>query len=351
MMGDDEGVGQPVAQEDIAGDRHAIEDLAVADGGEVVGRQSQPAAHRRAPVLGTKGLEVERNARQGHDVHVEHCFDAKEAVHPAAVGRSAGPAQPVDEVLPTDGAAEPPLQAASLGRGQAAAAFRLVQHPESAGRLCVGVVVRALRLFPVEGQVNARVRRPQPHGPRVEVHLLHERQDDLVFARRRRATELVFEPPAVVDPDLDPPQLRLAGFDRLPERGLSCQEHGAFHRGRAFPQLVAGLAVLLPALEQAPGPRRPESTEEALACARAFQPLEGPALCLGEQRLHFREPLLVEVRQPRLRPPAALGFGWCRGGREQRCRDEERRCDRADAAAPGKELSRTGRASTPAGAP
>ena len=231
VMGDDEGVGQAVAQEDIAGDRHAIEDLAGADRGEVVGWQPQPAANRRAPVLAAEGFEVERDARQGHRVHVEHCFNAQEAVHPAGGGRLVGPAQPLDELLPTDGAAEPPLQAAALGRGQAAAPFRLVQHPESAGRLCLGVVVRACRLFRFEGQVDARVRRPQPHRPRVEVHLLDERQDDLVLARRRRATELMFEPPAVEGPGLDPPEFRLAGFNRLPERGLSGQEDRALHRG------------------------------------------------------------------------------------------------------------------------
>ncbi|MYF03923.1 MAG: hypothetical protein F4230_02710 [Holophagales bacterium] len=132
---------------------------------------------------------------------------------------------------------------------------------------------------------------------------------------------------------------------------LAGQEHGALHRGRAFPELVAGLAVFLPAPEQALRPRRPEGAQEALAGARAFQALEGLALHLGEQRLHFREPLLVEVRQPRLRPAAALGFGGCQGGSEQRRRDEERRCDRADAAPPWKELVRAGRASTPAAAP
>ena len=52
-------IGETVAEEDIACDRHPVEDLPGAEFGEVFGRKEQPATHGRPPVLGAESFELE----------------------------------------------------------------------------------------------------------------------------------------------------------------------------------------------------------------------------------------------------------------------------------------------------
>ena len=358
VMGDDEGVGEPVAQEDIARDRHPVEDLPGAEFVQVLGWQQQPATHRRAPVLAAERIELERDAAQGHGAGIEDGLHAQEVIDPArgpvlGPGRCACPTQPLDELSPACRAFEPPLQPGAFVRGQAAAAFRLLEYPERVDwRGRAGVVNRTGRRAGGEGEVHPGFRRPQGHRPGVEVDLLHKGEQELVSVSRWRPAELVFQPPAVVGPDLDPAQGRFARFDRLPVGRLAGQQHGALHCGRPLAELVPGRPVLPPAFEQARWTRRPEGAQEAFARARAFELFEGPALAVVEERLDLGEPLRVEAGQPGLGPAAALSFNGFRGSRGQRRRGEQQRRGRAHAAAPTEPpMVGADRASTPAGVP
>ncbi len=77
--------------------------------------------------------------------------------------------------------------------------------------------------------------------------------------------------------------------------------------------------------------------------AGALELLEGPALAVGEEGLNLGEPLVVEVGQARLGPPAGLSFRGFGGNGGQRCRCEQQRPGRVKAAASALPLKRADR--------